>query len=238
MDLIETNNSEIRHPWELSRFHSLSNEIKKYHKEGSILDIGCGDSFFDRELLKTNININEMYGVDIFLEKDFDENKYHVVNDYEKLNGKKFDTIIMFDVLEHIEKDDDFLNNEVNDLIKYDGKIIITVPAFQFLFSEHDKFLKHFRRYDKKMINKLIEKTNYKIVNFHYFYFSLFMFRLIFRDNSNDLAEWKYDEKSLITKFIISILNIDYSLSKLLGKILPGLSLFVVLEKDFSKNLK
>ncbi len=233
MDLIETNNGGIRHPWELSRFHCLSNEIKTYHKEGSILDIGCGDSFFDRELLKTTININEMYGVDIFLENDFDENNYHVVNSYEKLNGKKFDTIIMFDVLEHIEKDDEFLNNQVEHLLKEDGKVIITVPAFQFLFSEHDKFLKHFRRYDKKMIKKLVEKSNFKIVDFHYFYFSLFMFRLLFRNDSNDLSEWKHDEKSLITKFIISILNIDYLLSKLFGKVLPGLSLFVILKKDF-----
>lgn len=83
------------------------------------------------------------------------------------------------------------------------------------------------------MIKKLVEKSNFKIVDFHYFYFSLFMFRLLFRNDSNDLSEWKHDEKSLITKFIISILNIDYLLSKLFGKVLPGLSLFVILKKDF-----
>ena len=235
MDLIETTGSEIRHPWELSRFNSLSNEIKKYHKEGTILDIGCGDSYFDRKLLKTNINIDEMYGIDIFLEKGFDEKNYHVVNDYEKLKDKKFNTIIMFDVLEHIEKDDEFLNNQVYELIKDDGKIIITVPAFHFLFSEHDNLLKHYRRYDKKMIKELIEKTDYKICNFHYFYFSLFMFRLIFRNNSNNLNEWKHDEKSIITKFFVNALNIDYVLSKLFCKVVPGLSLFVVLEKKLTQ---
>lgn len=232
MDLIETNYGEIRHPWELSRFHCLSKEILKYHKKGSILDIGCGDSFFDRELLKTNINIDELYGIDVFLENSFDENNYHVVNDYEQLNDKKFDTIIMFDVLEHIENDDEFLNNEAYDLLKDNGKIIITVPAFQFLFSEHDKFLKHFRRYDKKMIKELVKKTNYNMINFHYFYFSLFMFRLIFRNNSNEINDWNHDQDSFITKFIIIILNLDYSLSKLFGKVLPGLSLFLVLEKN------
>ena len=232
MDLIETDYGEIRHPWELSRFHCLSKEIQKYHKNGSVLDIGCGDSFFDRKLLKTDISIDEMYGIDVFLENSFDEDNYHVVNDYEQLNDKKFDTIIMFDVLEHIEKDDEFLNNEAYGLLKDNGKIIITVPAFQFLFSDHDKFLKHFRRYDKKMITELVKKTDYKMVNFHYFYFSLFVFRLIFRNSSNEISQWKHDEKSFITKFIISVLNLDYFLSRIFGKVVPGLSLFAVLEKD------
>ena len=232
MDLIETNYGENRHPWELSRFHCLSKEIAKYHKKGSVLDIGCGDSFFDRQLLKTDISIDEMYGIDVFLEEGFDENNYHVVNDYKQLEDKKFDTIIMFDVLEHIEKDDEFLNNEAYNLLKDGGKIIITVPAFQFLFSDHDRFLKHFRRYDKKMIEELADKTSYNLINFHYFYFSLFVFRLIFRNSSNEISEWNHAKDSFITRIIIGALNLDYSLSKIFGRFVPGLSLFAVLEKE------
>ena len=52
MDLIENrDNITNRHPWELSRFDCLSKEIKKYHNKGTILDIGCGDSFFDKNLI-------------------------------------------------------------------------------------------------------------------------------------------------------------------------------------------
>lgn len=232
MDLIEIKQDNVnRHPWELSRTDSLIKEIRKYHNKGLILDIGCGDSYFDLELLKTDINITKLYGVDIYLKKKIDINKYYAVNDYSKLMDKKFDTIIMLDVLEHIEDDEDFLNNTVNKLLKNNGRIILTIPAHQFLYSKHDEFLKHYRRYNKKMIRELCKKTNYRIVNYHYFYLSLFLFRLLFRNAGNEVSNWQHKENEPITRFIRSILNIDYKLCKLMKHISNGLSLFVVLEK-------
>ena len=81
------------------------------------------------------------------------------------------------------------------------------------------------------MIRELCKKTNYRIVNYHYFYFSLFVFRLLFRNNGNEVNNWQRKENEPITRFIRSVLNIDYKLCKLLGGISNGLSLFVVLEK-------
>ena len=170
----------------------------------------------------------------IYLKNKIDINKYYVVNDYSKLNNKKIDTIIMLDVLEHIENDDIFLKETVNKLLKSNGKIIITVPAHQFLYNKHDTFLKHYRRYNVKMIKELCHKTNYKIVNYHYFYFSLFIFRLLFRNKCNEVNTWNYSEKAFITKFIRYFLNIDYMIGKLMRKLSIGLSLFVVLEKDIN----
>lgn len=236
MDLIESNNNIInRHPWELSRLDILTKEIKKYHSKGLILDIGCGDSFFDKNLLKKNINVKRIYGIDIFLYKKIDICGYYVVNDYSKLNNKKFDTILMFDVLEHIPNDELFLKETVDKLLKKDGKIIMTIPAHQFLYSRHDKYLKHYRRYNIKMIRELCKKTNYRIVNYHYFYFSLFLFRLFFRDKRNEVNNWKYKESSFITIMIRSILNLDYKICKTFSNVLTGLSLFVVLEKDIKQ---
>ena len=232
MDLIEKKDNINRHPWELSRKDALIKEIKKYHKKGNILDIGCGDSYFDLELLKTDININELYGIDIHLKKDTNKNNYYVINSYDKLKKKKFDTIIMFDVLEHVENDIEFLDKIVSKYLNNNGKVIMTVPAFQFLYSKHDEYLKHYRRYNIKMIKELCKKTNYKIVNYHYFYFSLFIFRLLFRNTGNEVNTWKYTEKSFITRIIRSILNIDYAICKLMKKASIGLSLFVVLESN------
>ena len=144
MDLIESNKENIkRHPWELSRVHCMINEIVKYHKNGDILDIGCGDSYFDYKLMNKIDNFNNFYGIDIFAKKEIYDDKYCVVNDYKKIKNKKFDTILMFDVLEHIEDDCEFLKNTVYPLLKDNGRIIMTVPAYQFLFSKHDINLKH-----------------------------------------------------------------------------------------------
>ena len=75
MDLIETSNNSNRHPWELSRTRCLINEIKKSHSNGDILDIGSGDMYFDKELLKNNVNINSLRGIDINLKENIESNK-------------------------------------------------------------------------------------------------------------------------------------------------------------------
>ena len=235
MDLIESNKENInRHPWELSRVHCMIKEIIKYHKNGDILDIGCGDSYFDYQLMNSLDSFDKFYGIDIFAENEIHDKKYHVVNDYKKLKNKKFDTILMFDVLEHIENDEDFLKKTVYPLLKNDGKIIMTVPAYQFLFSKHDKKLKHYRRYNIKRIKDISLKSGFKIINYYYFYFSLVILRLITKlfNKDNEVNSWKYDKNNMFTKIIKGILNIDYNICKKMNKLSCGLSLFIVLEKE------
>ena len=52
MDLIEVSNNQNRHPWELSRTQCIIKELKALGVHGKILDIGCGDGYFDREMVK------------------------------------------------------------------------------------------------------------------------------------------------------------------------------------------
>lgn len=233
MDLIESNITN-RHPWELSRVESLIKEINKYKISGDVLDIGCGDCYFDYELLKSNQNINKLYGIDIYAKEEIKDGKYMVINDYKKLKNKKFDTIIMCDVIEHIENDADFLENTVKNLLKKDGKIIITVPAYQKLFSKHDEELKHYRRYNIKMIKELCDKTSFKIKKFHYFYALLLFPRVITKmlNKDNKANNWKYNENHIITKFIKCVLNIDYFICKKMNKLSFGLSLFIIIENN------
>lgn len=61
--------------------------------------------------------------------------------------------ICLFDVLEHIQDDKGFLASAYTALPE-NGRIIITVPAYQALWSEHDVTHKHFRRYTKKEVTR------------------------------------------------------------------------------------
>lgn len=236
MDLIENKNSiDInRHPWELSRVSCLIKEVIKYHNDGNILDIGCGDCYFDYELMKQDINIDKFYGIDIYADKEIKNGKYNLVNNYKSLKNKKFDTVLMFDVLEHVEDDSDFLDKTVNPLLKDNGKIIMTVPAYQSLFSKHDEELKHYRRYNIKMIKEACKKANLKIVKYHYFYASLVLVRLITKllNKDNKVNEWNKNEEHILTKFMKGVLNLDYYVCKKMNKLSFGLSLFIVLEKE------
>lgn len=107
----------------------------------------------------------------------------------------------------------------------------MTIPAYQFLYSKHDEVLKHYRRYNIKMIKNLCNKSNFRIKRYHYFYFLLLFPRLLTKKRENKINDRKFNEKSLITRFIKTILNIDYKISSLLGKHSSGLSLFVIMEK-------
>ena len=74
-----------------------------------------------------------------------------------------FDTVILIHVLEHIEDDEKFLK-ALDLFLKSGGKIINMVPAFNWLKSQLDVNIGHFRRYDKKMTRHLGQMLNYRIL--------------------------------------------------------------------------
>jgi hypothetical protein len=123
--------------------------------------------------------------------------------------------------------------------LKEGGIILITVPAWQFLFSKHDEYSHHYRRYNRKQLMVLLKAVNIKIVKCHYFYTSLFIVRifsmLLKGDNlKGTYIGWKYTEKHVKTKFLKGVLNMDFMVSKILDKIgihLPGLSLTAICKK-------
>ncbi len=78
---------------------------------------------------------------------------------------KSFDIVTCFDVLEHV-KDDARAIHEVLRVLKEGGLMLFTVPAYQRLYSSHDRVLKHERRYDyPDMIGHL---SSFKIVYMSY----------------------------------------------------------------------
>jgi hypothetical protein len=72
----------------------------------------------------------------------------------------------MADVIEHVKQPKKLLKS-LKKFLKKDGRILITVPAYQFLFSSKDEVLGHYRRYDKKSLKN--ELNGFKIENISYF---------------------------------------------------------------------
>lgn len=163
MDLSERSDSIYRHPWELSRTDVLLGELDKLQISGEVLDIGCGDGFFDKELLKRFSSVTNVWGIDIYADSCVHAGKWHNVNAYREIEGKKFDYILMMDVLEHIGDDVKFLK-DIRKYQKANTILFITVPAFQRLYSLHDEQLHHFRRYEYKSLHRVLEEAGYKIV--------------------------------------------------------------------------
>lgn len=93
--------------------------------------------------------------------------------------NKKYDIIGAFDVIEHLENDQEAIL-WICDHLKPDGIFLATVPAFQWFFSEHDRALGHYRRYSSDTFKKLFPK-NMKLLSESYFNFFLFPVAVISR---------------------------------------------------------
>lgn len=87
--------------------------------------------------------------------------------------SNSFDIITCLDVLEHIEKDEEYLK-ELNRVLKPKGKLIIFVPAIQLLWSQLDVKSHHQRRYTIPMLKNKAMKTKFLIKEIKYFNYLLF----------------------------------------------------------------
>ena len=191
--------NENRHWWFSARREILSliieKKISKFGNKLNILDFGAGSG--------TNIEMLSSFGNVFVYEKNYETQKY-LKNKYKEQKNIKilenfdknlnYDLIVAADVIEHVEKDDELLH-ELQKKLNNNGKILITVPAFKFLFSEKDKVLKHYRRYNFKEIKTLAERY-FKITKLSYFNFFLFfpiatsiLFLKIFNIKFIDFAE-------------------------------------------------
>jgi SAM-dependent methyltransferase len=160
--------------------------VKKYIK-GEILEVGAGCGSFTRDYIKDDLQItltetdNKNYEdlKVIFKKKD----NVNVSNEKIDQINKKFDTILYLHVLEHIE-DDIVELRSVYEKLKDNGNLIIMVPRHQKLYSNFDKSIGHFRRYelDFFQLNLINFKRKLLLSLDSFGYFLYFLNKLFFKN--------------------------------------------------------
>lgn len=257
MDLKEVArfSNQGRHPWELARFEIIDAGIKKIISESGrdklrVLDIGSGDMYVASEMARRNPKLevlavdnhftpeimNQFRGQIQSLPVRMFQNLEEVKNDF----PGAFDLITLFDVVEHIDKDEAFLKS-LRDFgfITKGTQMFITVPSYQALFCSHDVFLDHFRRHTCQTIKTLVEKVGFEKQRMGYFFTSLIPPRILTvlkekimgrpKDKGTGLSEWKGGKFK--TNLIKGVLICDYRVSAFflnLGIRIPGLSTFIL----------
>jgi SAM-dependent methyltransferase len=78
-----------------------------------------------------------------------------------------FDTVILINVLEHIENDDDALRR-LSAALRLGGWLVLWVPAFPALYSDFDRKVGHFRRYTLSGLEAQLRRTGFKVENIRY----------------------------------------------------------------------
>lgn len=139
-----------------------------------ILEIGTGDRSFTNQILE---NINHEYSLlsiepsevlyNLSLHQNYFPNNFEFalkdLFDMDSTYHNKFDTALLIHVLEHIQEDRGALDH-IYPLLIDGGHLLIQVPAYQWLYSDHDTSLGHFRRYNKKSLTNLVDFKKYKLI--------------------------------------------------------------------------
>ncbi len=143
-----------------------------------VLDIGAGSGFFSDCLMDAGRGrIRDVRRVDTGYAADEslrDARISGTVGRSRELPGRVRDSLIlMMDVLEHA-KDDQALLNSVADRCEATNYFFITAPAFMSLWSPHDDFLGHFRRYTLPELTATAEKAGLRVTSSYYLYGAIF----------------------------------------------------------------
>ena len=164
-------------------------QIKDYLKD-NILEVGAGYGTFTKSYMNNFKDISlldsDKKNIKLLIRK-FNENKnIKVLNSGVRDLEQNFNTIIYFNVLEHIEADILEIENSIQKL-NVDGHLIILVPAHQKLYGKLDRAVGHYRRYNINFFKKNIFK-NAQIVELKYLdifgYFLYFLNKFFFKEET------------------------------------------------------
>lgn len=168
MDLKELGNISPEGHWYYeTKFHLMFGRLELQRSPETIVEIGAGSKFFITKLLGEYPNAKG-WAIDPY----FTPNQLGIdgnltsVKQIPTLNG---DLYLFLDVLEHVENDLQLLMSSIS-TAKSGAIIVISVPAFEHLWSGHDVFLGHYRRYQKEDLRKLLVDANLEIVKIEYIF--------------------------------------------------------------------
>jgi ubiquinone/menaquinone biosynthesis C-methylase UbiE len=172
--------------WFVGRRNLIKNLIKTYYGDRTdlrILDIGCGTG----AMLDQLDPFGEVIGAD-FAEQALGfcrqrGDKYALArSDARRLPFKSntFDVVTAMDIVEHIDNDKAAMS-EIFRVLKPGGRVFVTVPAYQSLWSEHDVALHHYRRYTAPAVKDLFQRVGLRIDKLSYAVTALFPAAWTFR---------------------------------------------------------
>lgn len=173
MDLRERTTAAPRHPWELARADHILRLLKRAQLPhgARVLDAGSGDSFVAAAVQQANPGIVVTCWDLHYSDADLQAAPPGTVRTREEPEGA-YDAVLALDVIEHVPDDVAFLQT-LRSHATPDATLIVTVPAYQRLFSAHDRYLGHYRRYSRHQLVTSLESAGWTPVHLGGFFLTL-----------------------------------------------------------------
>ena len=229
---------EQKHWWCRSRRDIFLRFLKSTPRDARILEIGCAGGLL-LQALRAN-GFSNLTGIDLS-KKAIQQCKRNGIANAFVMDGAKttfstgsFDIVIASDILEHIP-DDAAALREWQRILKPGGKLIVFVPAFPFLWSEHDVINHHQRRYQRQAFSRILRSAGFSIERLSAWNLSLFLPASLWRVSQRVLPRKRTRDQAYLlpavaNSLLTALLRVE---NMLLTKInLPvGVSLFAVARK-------
>jgi SAM-dependent methyltransferase len=251
MDLNEVPATPFRrHPWEVARARFFGKVVAEAIPAGvpaRVLDVGAGDGYLARSLLGgipvgSSVTCVDSNYTDAELQRFASPPTVGLSFTRARPAGR-FDVILLLDVIEHIADDRAFLDDILGASLAANGLVVVSVPAWDLLYGQHDLALKHFRRYQPAQCRALLQAAGLEIVLDGGLFHSLLLPRVAQRigeaargavrfgngTKPANLGQWRGGE--LLSSLVTLALEADTRLSTRLaraGRDVPGLSYFAL----------
>lgn len=134
----------------------------------NILDIGAGSAVFARHLIESGAESA------VCVDSAYPDERIELVGGrpiryIRDMVPCDADLVLLMDVLEHVDDDAGLIRRSVSGAAS-GTLVLISVPAFQFLFSAHDRFLEHRRRYTIRSLESVVAAAGLEVVRSRYFF--------------------------------------------------------------------
>jgi SAM-dependent methyltransferase len=169
---LQTHQAEDRHWWYRGRRTVIERTIggMRLPARARILDAGCGSgrnmveltrhgTVTGVELSSTSVSLARARGVGEVIEGSVLDMPFP---------PDSFDLAVCLDVIEHL-KDDLAALRELRRTVAPGGALLVTVPAYQWLWSGHDEINHHHRRYTRRSLQRVAEQAGWEQVRTTYF---------------------------------------------------------------------
>jgi 2-polyprenyl-3-methyl-5-hydroxy-6-metoxy-1,4-benzoquinol methylase len=207
---IENNSFWFRH-----RNSVITSLVKAFFPDGAVFDVGGGNGYVAIALQSAGIETilvepgaqgsrnAKARGLNVVIQSTLEDCEFR---------DRTIPAFGLFDVLEHIENDSEFLHRLYGQLLPK-GYLYVTVPAYNFLWSIDDDYAQHYRRYTVRTLTKRLESVGFTVRYCSYFFCVLMPAVFVFRSipsrfrirRSIDLSSIKEEhaERAGLARFIL-----------------------------------